>query len=35
MTEVEKVDGAHPNAGGYTELASLVQNWSAWVNWFK
>jgi len=34
MSEVEAGDG-HPNAAGYEELAQLVQNWSAWYNWFK
>ncbi|AFZ37694.1 lipolytic protein G-D-S-L family [Stanieria cyanosphaera PCC 7437] len=34
MAEVETGDGAHPNQAGYTELASLVQNWPAWLNWF-
>ena len=27
-------DGAHPGAGGYTELAKLILNWSAWQAWF-
>ncbi len=35
MTEVKAGDGYHPNAAGYAELAQLVQNWSAWSNWFK
>jgi lysophospholipase L1-like esterase len=34
MQEVEAGDGAHPDAKGYTEYARLVQNWSAWKNWF-
>lgn len=34
MQEVAASDGAHPVAGGYRELASLVQNWSAWQAWF-
>lgn len=33
MHEVVQIDGAHPQAGGYVELASLVQAWSAW--WFS
>ncbi len=33
MHEVTLLDGAHPQAGGYAELASLVQSWSAW--WFS
>jgi lysophospholipase L1-like esterase len=32
--EVRAGDGAHPDAGGYTELADIIQNWSAWQNWF-
>ncbi len=32
MREAAAVDGAHPQAGGYTELAQLVQAWSMW--WF-
>lgn len=35
MTEVKAGDGSHPNAAGYAELAQLVQNWSAWINWFN
>nr|WP_210404407.1 hypothetical protein [Chroococcidiopsis sp. TS-821] len=27
-------DGYHPRAGGYTELANIVQNWSSWLSWF-
>lgn len=26
-------DGYHPGAGGYTELANIVQNWSSWLSW--
>lgn len=33
MSEVAKCDGAHPQAAGYSQLASLVENWHAW--WFK
>jgi lysophospholipase L1-like esterase len=33
MHEVALLDGAHPQAQGYTELAWLVQTWSAW--WFR
>jgi lysophospholipase L1-like esterase len=32
--EVLAGDGAHPNAGGYQELASLVGQWSAWQAWW-
>lgn len=35
MQEIEAGDGAHPDSEGYAELAFLVQNWSAWVDWFK
>jgi lysophospholipase L1-like esterase len=35
MGEVQAGDGAHPDAGGYSELAHIVQNWSAWQNWFE
>ena len=34
MKEVALVDGAHPAAGGYSALADLVLNWSAWQAWF-
>ncbi len=30
MSEVRAGDGAHPDAGGYAELAHLVQHWFAW-----
>ncbi|RYG67476.1 lipase [bacterium] len=32
MEEVISGDGAHPQAGGYREMARLVQAWPAW--WF-
>ena len=35
MQEVAMVDGAHPAAGGYEVLASLVSKWSAWQAWFE
>jgi lysophospholipase L1-like esterase len=35
MQEVKAGDGAHPDAKGYAEYAKLVQNWSAWKNWFQ
>ncbi|MBD2101390.1 GDSL-type esterase/lipase family protein [Leptolyngbya sp. FACHB-261] len=28
-------DGYHPSAGGYTQVAELVQSWPAWRHWFK
>ena len=34
MQEVAIVDGAHPAAGGYEALASLVSKWPAWQDWF-
>jgi lysophospholipase L1-like esterase len=30
MQEAMAGDGAHPDAGGYTELARIIQAWSAW-----
>lgn len=35
LNEAQANDGAHPRTGGYTEFAKIVQNWSAWLNWFK
>lgn len=35
MQEVEAGDGAHPDAGGYAELAQRVINWATWIDWFK
>ena len=32
--EVAAGDGAHPNAGGYAEYASLVAAWPAWRAWW-
>ncbi len=32
MGEVARNDGSHPQAGGYAELAALVQHWPHW--WF-
>jgi len=32
--EVAANDGYHPGAGGYTELANIVQSWSSWLSWF-
>ncbi|HCF26651.1 MAG TPA: lipase [Cyanobacteria bacterium UBA11049] len=34
IDEAKNHDGAHPRAAGYTEFAEIVQNWSAWLNWF-
>ncbi|MEC4991572.1 MAG: GDSL-type esterase/lipase family protein [Oscillatoria sp. PMC 1068.18] len=35
LSEAAGNDGAHPRDGGYTELANLVQNWSAWLSWLR
>jgi len=35
MREVALVDGAHPAAAGYAELATIVSGWSAWQDWFS
>lgn len=32
--EVAENDGAHPRAGGYAELATIVETWHAWLAWF-
>lgn len=34
MEEVKKIDGAHPGAKGYGELARLVSEWKCWKEWF-
>ena len=34
MQEAAAGDGAHPSAGGYTELAKLILNWPDWKTWF-
>ncbi|ODH01808.1 lipase [Nostoc sp. KVJ20] len=34
INEVKANDGVHPQAGGYTEFAQIVENWDAWLNWF-
>ena len=31
--EVATHDGAHPRAGGYAELAALVEQWPSWRAW--
>jgi lysophospholipase L1-like esterase len=33
LAEVAAGDGAHPGAGGYAELAQLVDRWPAWRAW--
>lgn len=35
IDEARANDGAHPRAGGYAEFAQIVENWEAWLNWFK
>lgn len=35
MQEVAAIDGAHPAATGYSALAQLVLDWSAWQRWFE
>ncbi|BBD57981.1 lipolytic enzyme, G-D-S-L [Nostoc sp. HK-01] len=35
IEEAKNYDGAHPQATGYAELAEIVDNWDAWLNWFK
>lgn len=31
--EVAAGDGAHPNAGGYTEVANAFMRWTPWRRW--
>lgn len=33
MNEVKRIDGAHPQAGGYAVLADMVQQWPVWQEW--
>ncbi|MEH2412018.1 GDSL-type esterase/lipase family protein [Nostoc sp.] len=35
INEARVNDGVHPQAGGYAELAQIVENWDAWLNWFR
>ncbi len=35
MREVEAGDGAHPGAQGYQELATWINQWPAWLNWWS
>ncbi|MBE9005894.1 lipase [Fortiea sp. LEGE XX443] len=35
IEEARNYDGAHPRAAGYAEFAQIVDNWDAWLNWFK
>lgn len=34
MEEVAQGDGAHPQAGGYEEMAQWVKGWRGWQEWF-
>jgi lysophospholipase L1-like esterase len=34
INEARANDGVHPQAGGYTEFAQIVENWDAWLTWF-
>jgi lysophospholipase L1-like esterase len=33
--EVAAGDGAHPNAGGYSEVAGAFLQWAAWRRWVE
>lgn len=33
--EVAAIDGAHPQAAGYAELAALVSQWDPWQTWLR
>jgi lysophospholipase L1-like esterase len=33
--EVAAGDGAHPNSGGYAEVAEAFMQWSAWRGWVE
>ena len=35
IDEAKANDGDHPRAGGYAEFTQIVENWEAWLNWFK
>ncbi|MBW4563574.1 MAG: lipase [Mojavia pulchra JT2-VF2] len=35
IDEAKANDGVHPKAGGYAEFAQIVENWDAWLNWFR
>lgn len=35
LNEVAANDSYHPASGGYSELAQWVENWWAWLSWFK
>lgn len=34
IDEAKENDGVHPQAGGYTEFAKIVENWDGWLSWF-
>ncbi|GCE90747.1 lipolytic protein G-D-S-L [Komagataeibacter diospyri] len=33
--EIARGDGAHPAGGGYTALARIIHDWSAWREWME
>jgi len=33
--EVAQGDGAHPNKGGYAEVAEAFMRWSPWRRWIE
>lgn len=33
-SEIRNFDGAHPQEKGYDQLASMVESWNAWKQWF-
>jgi acyl-CoA thioesterase-1 len=33
--EAAEGDGTHPNSGGYSTLASIVNEWDPWKRWFS
>lgn len=35
IEEAKNYDGAHPRGPGYAEFAQIVNNWEAWLNWFR
>lgn len=32
--EASEYDGSHPRSAGYAEMASIVEGWSVWTDWF-
>lgn len=35
LNDIKARDGYHPGSTGYTEMAVIIQKWSAWLDWFK